>query len=67
MIHPVLLDGINRRIHIPAAMIEISSVDMDHQGLAADLLRMNTGRISQLIVSMDNIELFCPRHDTGHY
>ena len=55
MVHTVLLYGIDGRINITAAAIEVGSVDMDNQWHTEDLLSMDTCRIGHPVVGMDQV------------
>ena len=66
IVHTVLLNGIYRRIHIAAATVKVCSMDMDNQFLSRYLLSMDTGRICQPVMRVDDIELFCTCNNTGY-
>ena len=56
-VHAAFLNRVNRRIYITAAAVEIGRVYVDHQRLAADLLRKHAGRISQPVMAVDDIKI----------
>ena len=56
IIHAVLLYSVNGRVHLSTATVEIGSMNVDAQWLAAHSLGMNTSRECQPVVSMDNIK-----------
>ena len=55
MVHTVLLYGVDGRIDIAAAAIEVGRVDMDHQWHTEDLLGVDTCRIGDPVVGMDQV------------
>ena len=63
IIHSVLFNTINRRVHLAARTIEVCSMDMYAQRFSTDHLCMNTGRICKPVVSVDDVELT----STSHY
>lgn len=63
MIHTVLLDRIDSRIDFSARTVKIRSMHMDTKRFAAHHLGVHTGRISQPVMRMNNVELLL----TGYY
>ena len=61
-VHTVLLDTIDGGVHLTTTAVEVGSMHVDTQRLAAHLLGMNTSGEGQPIVSVDDIKLF----GTGH-
>ena len=55
IVHTVLLDTVNGRIHLTTRTVEVGSMNMDAQRFTTDLLGMDAGRIGQPVVSMDNV------------
>ena len=66
MVHTVLFNGVNSRIHITTASVKVCSVYMDNQRFSRNLLSMNTSRISQPVVRVNNIKLLLTSHHTGY-
>ena len=66
IIHAILLNGIHCRIDIAATTVEISSVHMNHQWFARHLLGMNSCRIRQPVVRMNDIKLLLTRYHPGN-
>ena len=58
IVHTILLNRIDIRIHITTATIIIRSMNMDYQRLTTHIFSVNTRRISQPVVRMDDIILF---------
>ena len=58
IVHTILLNRIDIRIHISAATIVIRSMNMDYLRLTTHIFSVNTRRISQPVMRMDDIILF---------
>ena len=58
MVHSVLLDAIDGRIHFASRAVEICGVNVDAERFAAYHLGMNTGRVGKPVMSMNKVELF---------
>ena len=56
-VHTAFLDGINGRIDITATAVEVRSVNVYHERLAADLLGKHACRISQPVVTVNDVEV----------
>ena len=57
IIHTILLDGIHIRIDIATATVIVRRMHVDHQRLSTHVFRMDTRRIGQPVVRMDNVIL----------
>ena len=57
LLHATFLDTEHGRIDIATRAVEIGSMDVNNQWLAADMLGEHTGRIGQPVVRMDDIEI----------
>ena len=67
IVHTVLLDTIDGRIHLTAGTVKISSMHMDAERLSTHILGMDSSRIGQPVMSMNDIELFRTSHNTGNH
>ena len=66
VVHTVLFDTVDRGIHISTTPVEVRGMHMNHQWLPADLLGMDTRRIGQPIVCMNDVELLLPGYNSCH-
>ena len=57
MIHTVLLDGIDGRVHLAARAVKVSSMNVYAERFAADELCVHSGRIGQPVVGMNDVKL----------
>ena len=66
IVHTILLDGINGRVYLTTATVEIGSMHVNAQWFTTHPLGMNTSRESQPVVSMDNIKFLTSSYHTGN-
>ena len=66
MVHTILFNRINGRVHITTASVKVCGVHMDNQRFSWNLLSMNTCRISQPVVWVNNIKLLLTSYHTGY-
>ena len=64
-VHTVLLYGIHCGIDLAAAAVEVGGMHVYAERLAADLLGMDTCRIGEPVMSMDNVKLLSTSHLSG--
>ena len=55
--HSVELDAEHRRVGLAARTVELGGVDMDDHRFACYLLGMDSGRIGQPVVAVDDVEI----------
>ena len=63
-VHTILLYRVNSRIHLTTTTVKIGSMHVDAKRLSTYLLGMDTGRISQPIVCMNDIKVKGTCHNT---
>ena len=64
IVHTILLNRINRRVHFTSRTVKVGCVNMDAQGLTTNLLGMYACWISQPVVCMNDIIVKCTSYDT---
>ena len=64
IVHTIFLNGINGGVHLTARTVEIRSVNVDTQWLTTNVLGMDSSRISQPVVCMNDVEFLRTSHNT---
>ena len=67
IIHTVLLNTIDSRIHLTTRTVEVSCMYVNAERLTAHILGMDTSWIGKPIMSMNDIELFGSCHNASNY
>ena len=66
IVHAVFLDIEHCGIDVATASVEVGGMNVNHQWLACDLLGVNTGRIGEPVVRVDNIAWNGACNHTSH-
>ena len=65
IVHTILLDAVDGGVHLATRTVEVGSMDVDAQGLSADLLGVDACRISQPVMGMNDVVVEGTSHHTG--
>ena len=67
IIHPILLYSINNRIRVTSTSVELSCMNMNYHWFTANTFSVQSRRVSQPVVSMNNIKIISTSNYTGNY
>ena len=66
VVHTVLLNAVDRGVHIAARTVEVGGVHVNDEGLAAHALGVNACGIGEPVVGVDDVELLLAGNDACH-
>src|SRR5690554_706076 len=66
VIHTVLLDPVDDRVWLTPAAVVFRSMYVDNQRFSTYVLGMQTGRVGEPVVGVNDVVLISPRNNTGY-
>ena len=66
IVHTILLYAIDSGVHIATRAVKVGSMDVNAQRFATDILGMDTCRIGEPVMSMDDIKLLGAGYDASN-